>query len=583
MKKLLSALLTLSLLLCCVTVGISADAASAAGYTLTSIDDKTISVSPKSPEIISVVVFGYTSDSNTQMLLNNLSKSTTVSVEPYQFIYADLNGASKEEITAFSKNYSDEILFCHGNNASTMWNLIREFISGSVRIPVTVFVGSSGDVADVKTGLLSESHILDGIRTTLGDDFIEPPKNPNFTTADVQGRYYTNIQQAIDRINEIRYEACAEGIDNPAKPGTPLTVDDYHPVVWSSELEKIARLRAAEATIRTSHTRPNGKRCFTANTFKSASAVAENLAWNFSTDMLVGIKQFYDEKQDLLNNTGGQTGHYTSMINPEYYSIGLGGFYSNCGSYPSCLCFWLSDAKDGFDKTFGQPTDNVYVPVIVESSHLSNSRLLAPASLRQGASDELTFLADTGFDGIRGFVYLNEDVEWTSSDNSVLTVADGTIQAVGAGKATVTATALCGLSATADVTVTAAPTEAPTAPPTEPVTENPTEDPTQPSEKPTEQSGEIIRGDVDGDNTVTIIDATCIQRQLADLPNRTYNERPADTDGDGTVTIIDATAIQRFLADLGNPYGISEVISEAQEPTAPQPTRDPDELPFVPV
>lgn len=58
-------------------------------------------------------------------------------------------------------------------------------------------------------------------------------------------------------------------------------------------------------------------------------------------------------------------------------------------------------------------------------------------------------------------------------------------------------------------------------------------------------------GDVDGDGKVTILDATQIQRHLAQLTTITNDRLEcADTDKDGKVTIIDATQIQRFLAKL---------------------------------
>ena len=60
-------------------------------------------------------------------------------------------------------------------------------------------------------------------------------------------------------------------------------------------------------------------------------------------------------------------------------------------------------------------------------------------------------------------------------------------------------------------------------------------------------------GDADGDSEVTILDATRIQRRLADLCSK-YDivETSADVDRDGSVTILDATYIQRFMADLCN-------------------------------
>ena len=74
-----------------------------------------------------------------------------------------------------------------------------------------------------------------------------------------------------------------------------------------------------------------------------------------------------------------------------------------------------------------------------------------------------------------------------------------------------------------------------------------------------------LLGDADGDSDVTIIDATVIQRVLAELSVDSYNEAAADTDGDGDVTIIDATFIQRFLAGLPCPAGIGEEIRQSSD------------------
>ena len=49
-------------------------------------------------------------------------------------------------------------------------------------------------------------------------------------TVGVRGRYYTSAAEAVARINEIRLEACREGIKNPANPSKKLTLTDYQPV-----------------------------------------------------------------------------------------------------------------------------------------------------------------------------------------------------------------------------------------------------------------------------------------------------------------------------------------------------------------
>ena len=81
------------------------------------------------------------------------------------------------------------------------------------------------------------------------------------------------------------------------------------------------------------------------------------------------------------------------------------------------------------------------------------------------------------------------------------------------------------------------------------------------------EESEPLLGDVDSDDTVTILDATFIQRKLASIPIPfEFNEIIADTDGDGSVSIIDATYIQRWLASLKTNENIGKPISDASKP-----------------
>ena len=64
----------------------------------------------------------------------------------------------------------------------------------------------------------------------------------------------------------------------------------------------------------------------------------------------------------------------------------------------------------------------------------------------------------------------------------------------------------------------------------------------------------VLIGDADGDSEVSILDATRIQRYLADLCKRTdIALKNSDADGDGEVTILDATRIQRDLVYMEEP------------------------------
>lgn len=63
------------------------------------------------------------------------------------------------------------------------------------------------------------------------------------------------------------------------------------------------------------------------------------------------------------------------------------------------------------------------------------------------------------------------------------------------------------------------------------------------------QKKSALIGDVNGDGEVSIIDATLIQRHLAQLVFLEDEQLIfADTTGDGEVDITDATQIQRYLA-----------------------------------
>ncbi len=70
-----------------------------------------------------------------------------------------------------------------------------------------------------------------------------------------------------------------------------------------------------------------------------------------------------------------------------------------------------------------------------------------------------------------------------------------------------------------------------------------------------------VLGDVDGDGVVTVLDATFIQRHIADIPIPfAFNEAVADVDGEDGATIIDATYIQRWLVGINAPKGIGQPV-----------------------
>ena len=94
--------------------------------------------------------------------------------------------------------------------------------------------------------------------------------------------------------------------------------------------------------------------------------------------------------------------------------------------------------------------------------------------------------------------------------------------------------------------------------PTEPENPDKPEDPDEPYMP--ELRAWYMLGDADGDEEVTIIDATMIQRYLASMISEDYiDPAAAAVSGDG-VNIIDVTFIQRYLASIETPLPIGELF-----------------------
>lgn len=105
---------------------------------------------------------------------------------------------------------------------------------------------------------------LPAVETLQNDTVTESDSlEENCVWLGLKGSYLANADAALKRVNEIREEACREGVQDPRDPDRKLTMADYVPIKWSSDLEYIARIRAAEASVYMDHERPNGTMCFT--------------------------------------------------------------------------------------------------------------------------------------------------------------------------------------------------------------------------------------------------------------------------------------------------------------------------------
>lgn len=279
----------------------------------------------------------------------------------------------------------------------------------------------------------------------------------------VAGSYETNAAAALKRINEIRQEACREGVPNPSDPLKALQESDYVPLKWSADLEQIARIRAAEAIVVTGHTRPNGKSCFSLKSTNGVSSSGEVLAWNSSSSMVTAVNQWYSEKDDWVHgNDSAVTGHYTAMIDPSNASVGLGLFTSLDGAWPSATCGRFSRASQK-DTTQLAAVSNCLQVIEVQQIYLSNEasiewaqwvRMLKCDNLGIGVSREC-FLMQTLTSGTReSRVCVLEQITWTSSNSKVATINDsGILTITGMGTTTIKAVSQSGIVGSKSITI----------------------------------------------------------------------------------------------------------------------------------
>lgn len=261
-----------------------------------------------------------------------------------------------------------------------------------------------------------------------------------YTFLGLEGKYITQIQESLDLINKIRLEACTEGVKNP-ESGLPLTAEDYVPIQWSADLEYIARIRAAEASLTMDHARTNGEWIW----FESpggVSSCAEVIAWNWGETMTEGIDQWYEEKYDWVNNTGGVTGHYTSMISPDHRYVGLGTFCSDYTYYRNTTAGEFSRSTRNLDTSRGSSTGTVIQALEVKDEYISAYALSGSDSLQITAS--VTFTDYWGgsltTEGLTVVGASLEKTEWKSSNEKIVTVSNGNLTRLSCGSATITAT-----------------------------------------------------------------------------------------------------------------------------------------------
>lgn len=263
------------------------------------------------------------------------------------------------------------------------------------------------------------------------------------TMVGLEGKYEKVTKAKILKlINKYRKEACVKKYVNPDDPGKKLTKKDYVPIQWSSALELIAQLRAAECTVNQDHTRPNGKTCFTIK-YNDEQSWGECLAWNYS-GIMKGIRQWYGEKKDWVKqNKKAVTGHYTNMISPRIRYVGLGGFVRSEGGWHGIA------AEFGYSNTSGSKQNGLkgkYVQKIdVKNNKLSKIIIDGKSTVKKGNTGSYSLIRTATYPGImegknKSKVLVLGNIKWKSSDSKVASIdKKGKLKAKKEGKTKITA------------------------------------------------------------------------------------------------------------------------------------------------
>ena len=294
-------------------------------------------------------------------------------------------------------------------------------------------------------GMTELSPIAEAAQYTILETDVSAPST-GCTMFGVYGTYYVDAQNALNRINEIRKEACEAGnVPDPRNSNRMLTASDYVPIKWSTDLERIARIRAVEGGlcfgfVGSGHNRLNGKGLSTVK-YNGVSTYAEVLAYNWNKGNLVsGINQWYGEKSDWVNkNSSAVTGHYTSMIDPGNTYVGLGDFYTTASGYPNTLAGEFNSSSESLSQSALSGHTDIMQKVEVKDAYINKYYLKGEATQYLGETQTLTPMVHLVNGSETLDLWVIDTVTYTSSDTTVASVtADGVVTAKKAGTTTIT-------------------------------------------------------------------------------------------------------------------------------------------------
>ena len=292
----------------------------------------------------------------------------------------------------------------------------------------------------------------------IESDVSEPTEGNVFL--EVPGTYSSqDIDAAIAYVNQLRYEACEEGLAYPDQgnnaPSTTkkLTLSDYKPIKWSNGLERIAIIRVGEYSLMvkrdktlfpgyTGHIRTNeSSTAFrTVNAVNGTKSYLENVgSGSFVPTLVNELKGWASEKTAYINQSGTY-GHYQVMISPYIEYFGMAIFSSDVNSANNAVAEF-SHTIGAADSDIKVNLDGSYVHIVqVGNKYITDLDIEGKDYYSVGDKYALKAYATTNF-YIASSLKINKGLTWSSTNPSVVKVnsSTGAIEVLSEGNATITA------------------------------------------------------------------------------------------------------------------------------------------------
>lgn len=260
----------------------------------------------------------------------------------------------------------------------------------------------------------------------------EKPAGEVYTFGMTYGQ--TEARKFEKLVNEFRSGSEAWYYD---QSGNKVSVKGLGKLKFDPVLEEAAKIRAAEAAIIFSHTRPNGESCFSAVNLSGAGG--ENLAAGHNSAAAT-MEQWKETDEDY----SGQ-GHRRNMLGKNFNSIGV-AYVSYQGQH-----YWAMELSSGSSgESLGVAWNEEHDVAIVISDKYITGADIKP-KLENGSTIELnldeakklpSFAGELSVNGHwpNGNVGIkNVSPEWTLSDVDFADISDGKITARKYGKCDLTA------------------------------------------------------------------------------------------------------------------------------------------------